>query len=291
MSETKQLSLREDQLTYLNQFTQKGLALKTQAETQVVEQASDLIMANQIFKQAQALRKDIKSNYKDVIFYYEDFIKQVRVLVDEVGQPGEQAELIISQKILAYNEKVENERRIEAEKEKARLEAVRLQEEETKAALDAEEARIRKIETDRLAKIAAEQEEQRRVIAKEQDANKRAQAEIESKRLEEEAKLEAERVRLDQQKRAMEQQQKDIDQQKKAMDDAVIAKEKADAQAVVDGANKVKGLRESLDFEILNENLIPRAFCSPDGVKIRAGIKSGLREIEGIKIFTKKRIQ
>ncbi len=286
-----ELSLREDQLKHLNVFTQKGLELKTEAENLKVEKAEDLVLANQTFKRAQALRKDIESNRKDLIFPFQDFVKQVNVLAKECGQAGEQAELIISEKILAYNEKVELERQAEAEKEKARLEAQRLQEEQERMAREAEEARLRKIETDRLTKIAAEQEEARKAIANEQNANKRKQAEIEAKRIEEEGKLEAKRVELEQQKRAMEQQHKDIDVQKAEMDRQAQAKIDAEKQEAIDKANKVKGLRSDWTFEILDENLVVRELCSPDSKKINAAIKQGARELAGLKIYQEKRIQ
>lgn len=291
MEKTQALSLRQDQLVYLNQFTVKGLALKAEAEALEVKQPSDLILANQTFKRAQALRKDIVSNYKDLVFPFQDFVKQVKVLADECGQPGEQAELIISQKILAYNEKVENERRIEAEKEKARLENERINEEHAKFLRDEEEARLRKIEEDRLEAIRVEQERERARIALEQDAFKRAQRELEAKRLEEEAKLEAERVRLAQQAREQEQKQKDIDAQKAKMDADEKAKENQEKQDVLDKANHVKGLRTGWTFEIVDEPAVQRQFCSPDSKLINAAIKGGLREMAGLRIYEEKRIQ
>ena len=45
------------------------------------------------------------------------------------------------------------------------------------------------------------------------------------------------------------------------------------------------------DFEIINENEIPREICSPDLKKIREAIRMGIREIKGCKIFEKTEIR
>lgn len=49
-------------------------------------------------------------------------------------------------------------------------------------------------------------------------------------------------------------------------------------------------ISENWDFEILNEDQVPRMFCSPDPKKIRAAIKNNLRDCEGLRIFDKGKI-
>jgi len=285
------LILQEYQLKQISVFTQKGLQLKAEAEKLVVESAVDLPNALVLRKQIQGLEKEIEMERKTLVFPFQDFVKQVNALATECSLPAEQAKLIVTQKELAFNEKVEAERRIRAEEERKRLEAQRLAEEKAKAERDVEEARLRKIESDRLAAIAAEQERERARIALEQDANKRAQRELEAKRLEEEAKLEAQRVEIAQKQRLMEQQQKDIEAQKAEM---TRKEEEAKANALKDreeALNKVKGVRTPWTYDIENEEAVPRELCSPDSKKINAAIKAGLRVANGLKIYQDKRIQ
>lgn len=285
------LMLQEYQLKQISVFTQKGLALKEAAEKMVVETSVDLPNAEVLKKQAQALEKDIEMERKALIFPFQDFVKQVNTLAKECAVPTEQARLIIDQKLLAFNEKAEAERSARAEEERKRLEEQRLAEEKAKAERDAEEARLRKIESDRLAAIALEQERERARIALEQDANKKAQREIEAKRLEEEAKLEQQRIAIDQKKREMEEQQRQIDLQKAEMDKKESEAAAKKEQEYQDGLNKVKGLRVGWTYEIENEDAVPRKLCSSDSKKINAAIKAGLRVANGLRIYEGKRVQ
>ncbi|MCU0414190.1 MAG: hypothetical protein MUE91_07305 [Ignavibacteriaceae bacterium] len=49
--------------------------------------------------------------------------------------------------------------------------------------------------------------------------------------------------------------------------------------------SKSKSLRTAWDYKIVDESLIPRMYMIPDEKKLRAAIKSGLREIPGLKIY------
>ncbi len=48
---------------------------------------------------------------------------------------------------------------------------------------------------------------------------------------------------------------------------------------------KVKGIAKIWSWEVIDEESIPRSFCSPDSKKINSAIKKGIREITGLKIF------
>ena len=160
-----------------------------------------------------------------------------------------------------------------------------------KKARDEEEARLRKIESDRLAAIAAEQERERARIALEQDANKRAQRELEAEKLAQEAKLEAQRVAIAQKEREMEEKQRQIEIQKAEMDRKEAEAGDAERKAQEEAYNKVKGVRTGWTYEIVNEPLVGREFCTPDSKLINAAIKKGLRESPGLRIFQEKRVQ
>lgn len=51
---------------------------------------------------------------------------------------------------------------------------------------------------------------------------------------------------------------------------------------------KIKGIRTDWKYEIENEDLIPKVFCSADSKKINEAVKNGLRVIPGVKIFEVK---
>jgi hypothetical protein len=291
MEKQQALVVADWQLEQVSKFTIKGLALKEAAETLVITTAADLPSAQVLKKQFQALANEIDQEKKAITFPYRDFVKQLNALADECLVPTEQGRLILDQKLLAFDEKVEAERREKAEIEKKRLEDLRLKEEAEKKARDEEEARLRKIESDRLAAIALEQERERARIALEQDANKRAQRELEAEKLAQEAKLEAQRVAIAQKERAMAEKQLEIAAQMKAMDaKAAEAGDKLrDEQELAQ--NKVKGIRAGFTYEIINEPLIIRELCTPNSVKINAAIKAGLRETPGLRIYEAKRVQ
>lgn len=291
MEKQQTLVVADWQLEQVSKFTTKGLALKAAAEELVINSAADLPSAQVLKKQFQSLANEIDQEKKAITFPYRDFVKQLNALADECLVPTEQGRLVLDQKLLAFDEKVEAERREKAEIERKRLEEQRVAEEKAKAERDAEEARLRKIESDRLAAIALEQERERARIALEQDANKRAQRELEAEKLAQEAKLEAQRVAIAQKEREMKEKQLEIDAQMKAMDaKAAEAGDKARAE-LEEATNKVKGVRTGWTYDIENEAVIARELCSPDSKKINAAIKAGLRVANGLRIYQEKRLQ
>ncbi len=291
MEKQQTLVVADWQLEQVSKFTTKGLALKAAAEELVINSAADLPSAQVLKKQFQALANEIDQEKKAITFPYRDFVKQLNALADECLVPTEQGRLVLDQKLLAFDEKVEAERREKAEIERKRLEELRLKEEAEKKARDEEEARLRKIESDRLAAIALEQERERARIALEQDANKRAQRELEAEKLAQEAKLEAQRVAIAQKEREMKEKQLEIEQQMKAMDAKAAEAGEKERLAQEEAMNKVKGVRTGWTYDIENEAAIPRELCSPDSKKINAAIKAGLRVANGLRIYQDKRIQ
>jgi hypothetical protein len=291
MEKQQALVVADWQLEQVSKFTVKGLALKEAAETLVINSASDLPSAQVLKKQFQALANEIDQEKKAITFPYRDFVKQLNTLADECLVPTEQGRLVLDQKLLAFDEKVETERREKAEIERKRLEELRLKEEAEKKARDEEEARLRKIENDRLAAIALEQERERARIALEQDDNKRAQRELEAEKLAQEAKLEAQRVAIAQKERAMAEKQIEITAQMAAMDAKAAEAGEKERLAQEEAHNKVKGVRTGWTYEIENEDAVPRELCTPSSVKINAAIKKGLRVANGLRIYQDKRIQ
>lgn len=54
---------------------------------------------------------------------------------------------------------------------------------------------------------------------------------------------------------------------------------------------EVKGMTTYWKHEIENMDVVPREFCSPDPVKINAAIKSGVRAIAGVRIYSEEKIK
>lgn len=67
--------------------------------------------------------------------------------------------------------------------------------------------------------------------------------------------------------------------------DVDIPKVAEPVQMAIPIPQKVKGMTSVWKYEIIDENLVPRDFCSPDAGLINAAVKSGTREIAGVKIY------
>jgi len=96
-------------------------------------------------------------------------------------------------------------------------------------------------------------------------------------------------------------EQKRLDEEQKKIDDDALEKLKEDKESAVDvpvvndirttrGNIATSTITKSWDFEILDPLKVPNEYCSPDSVKLRQAVKSGQREIDGVKIFEKKSI-
>lgn len=291
MEKRQELVVQDYQLEQISIFTQKGLALKAAAEQMKVDVATDLPSAQAMKKQAQQLMADIENEKKAITFPFRDFVKKLNTLADECSVPTEQARLIIDQKLLAFDERVETERRARAEEERKRLEEARLKEEADRKVREAEELRLRKIEQDKIQAIHDAQEAEKIKIAEERDANIRAQRELEAQKLEQERKLEEQRIAIAQKERAMAEKQKEFEIAKAEMDKAAAEAGDAERKAQEEAQNKVKGVRSSWTYDIVNEPLVGRELCTPDSKKINAAIKGGLREAPGLRIYEAKRVQ
>lgn len=68
---------------------------------------------------------------------------------------------------------------------------------------------------------------------------------------------------------------------------AILAQHEASADApkTVATQSGQARFRKDWKFEIIDEDEVPREMCTPDPVKIRAWIKNGTRDIQGIKIW------
>jgi hypothetical protein len=61
----------------------------------------------------------------------------------------------------------------------------------------------------------------------------------------------------------------------------------SDVRAGINGDWAKTRIKSNWTYDLIDSNEVPHEFCSPDHNKIMAQIKSGIREIPGVKIFNK----
>jgi len=110
-------------------------------------------------------------------------------------------------------------------------------------------------------------------------------------------KLERDRVskELADQQTAIVEKQAEIKNLGPLASDEVIEEAKKEAEKViiqpVISAPAIKGLTVTWKYEIENEDLIPRQYCSSDASKIQTAVRSGTREIPGVRIYQDEKIR
>lgn len=277
--------VKEDALAFLK----RGEKLNKWADDCQIVKREDMQSATLILKECQGAEQDLEAKRVEITKPLGDFLKEVNGLFKETVVPILTAKNTIKTKILTYEQKQEQIRKEEEQKrfaeeqarlrkleeerlERERLEQIKREEEERK--LKAEQERLRKLEEARIEKELKAQQ------ANEEEAQK-IREEAEKQRLER-VKLENEKLALEQQKREAIEEQKKIDEEKRIME----AKRLQDQEARDRAAQlKVKGIVKRWAWEVTDENKIPRAFCSSDSKKINEAIKKGIRSIDGLKIF------
>ena len=276
-------------------FLTIGNSLVVKANNLKIQKPEDKQSADMIKKEALQTIQGLESKRKEITVPVNQFLDEVNTLFKETATPLLEAQNTIKSKILAYNQ----------EQEKIRLE---IQEK----ALAKERERLRKLEEERLERERVEklkrEEEERKLKAEQERLRKieeaRLQKEIESKRLNEEeqkkireeaerqrlAKEELEREKLNNErvKREVEEEKKRLAEEKKEIEKKRIAEELLKKK---EEEMKVKGIFKHWTWEIVDEEKIPRAFCTPDSKKINQGIKSGMREISGLRIFQATKVK
>lgn len=283
--ETSLVKVKKDAITFVN----LGNNLVQKSEKLQIVKTEDTQIATAILKDCQNIEQELEEKRIEITKPLNDFVKEVNILFKETATPILTAKNNVKQKILAYNQEQERLRREEEEKrlakERARLrklEEERLERERLEQRKRDEEERKLRIEQERLQKL----EEER--IAKEIEANKaneeeqrKIREEAEKQRLERE-RLEKERLEIEQQKREAQEERLRLEEEKRFMEEKRIAEENEAKQAE---EMRVKGIVKRMAWEIVNEENIPRVFCSPDSKKINEAVKSGIRNIEGVRIF------
>lgn len=270
-------------------FIKEGNRLIEIAKKAELAKREDMQSATLILKECQSAEQALEAKRVEITKPVGDFVKEVNALFKETAVPILEAKNIIKTKILTFEQeqekirKEEEQKRFAAEQERLKkLEQERLERERVeKEKRELEEKRL-KDQQERLRKL----EEER--IKKELEAKqlneaeaKKIRDEAEKQRLEREA-LENEKIAIERQRREAEEEKRRIEEEKKALELKRLADlEESDRIAQL----KVKGIYKKWSWEIVDEEKIPRAFCSPDSKKINEAIKKGIVEIDGLRIF------
>jgi len=277
--------IKKDALAFVN----KGNTLIEAAKSQELVKREDMQSATAILKDCQITEKELEAKRVEITKPINDFVSEVNTLFKETAVNVLQAKNIIKTKILTFEQEQERIRKEEEQKrfaeeqarlkklEEERLERERIEQAKREAEekkLRAEQERLRKLEEARIEKeLKAKQ-------LNEAEAQK-IRDEAEKQRLERVA-LENEKIEIERQKREAEEEKKRLEEEKKTMELKRIADlEESDRLAQL----KVKGIYKKWSWEIVDEEKIPRAFCSPDSKKINESIKKGIRVIDGLRIF------
>ena len=254
--------------------------LKTNAEELSIEGEAGV-------KEAKALKKQIITYTKDVANKRLDFTRQLDKikknamdLEKEIIADAKDADEIVRAKMLAYEQKLEEERRAEearlaelAKKWQAKIQALA-----PKIADEATLAEAKKLVEAHLEKIA--ESDRKSPIFLQAKSNLLANFEDQLSTIQRIMKTEAELLEAEQKRKE--------EQIARAME-----LEKAQKVAEKSNASPKFGARTKLIIEITDAEAVPRIFCSPDIAKIREFAKGqniAELEIPGVKLTEERTI-
>lgn len=297
-----------------NMLKQVSPLEKTSRELLVKANAQD-IKDNGSLARAIAVKKEIKAHstlIKDsrmaLTRPLDDMKKLIMAKESEVTAPLDEAQGVVKGKIQDYEDELERVRQEEQKRVSAILEELNVSVYmlETPAGVDKQGAYIKKVFTelsdtdqanadiklafrqsvDALTTRKANLEEEIRQAAERERLAKVAQEQsaAQAKLEREKAAIEAEQRRIEAEK---ERQQRELERQQFEAE----AEAQRKAQEKLDKEKPKSNIATVTSFEIENEYLIDRKYCSPDSVKIRQAVKDGVTEIAGVRIFQTKQVR
>ena len=244
-------------------FIIHGTALMDKANSLSITKIEDTQIATLLLKDCQKTEKELEDKRIEIVQQPNDFVREVNALFKDVVVPVLTAKNTIKQKVVAYNDEQEKLRRAEEQK--------RLEEEQK-----------------RLQKIEDERKERERVELEKRQAEEARLADIAKAQSKERYELEQERLSLERAKREAEEERARLVEERKEMLRKQIAESE---QAAVVADTKVKGILKRWTWELVDEEKVPKAFCTSDSKKINAAIKEGIRDISGIRIFEESTVR
>lgn len=293
----EEMPKKENLLDRITPFEARWHELVAKVNSLEINDAMDTTAVRLVMKEAQSLSWEVEDIRKYIVAPFNKQVKVINSIAKRILEPIEEAKQIAKNKIVAREEEQERLRRAEQLKISQICSAVRNS--KTKEELD---EKISKIEenwyignADVLLAVneMIRKFEEEAILAEEKrlrDIEAKRLADIKETQNAEAAMLEEKRIALAQKKRELESQQKateNIELQNSLMAEK---REQAEMMTMDKKLNTTKGLRKTMDFEILDATLVPREYCCPDEALIREAIKNQVT-IPGVRIFEKISVQ
>lgn len=255
-----------------------------------IKSFDDIETAKDILKDCTDLEKKIEDTRTSITKPINDMLKSINNLAKEVSIPVNEAKLNIKKKIVDFNERQEKLKKQEAER------------------IDRIVSQIWKsVDVDSLNMYVntLDEIEQNNFVVKTAIFNIKMKLEEEKRRLEEEKKRKEEQEQLEKEKKLMSEEQSKIAEEKMKIEqekrEIEEEKKKQAEQKIIDEAQKksdnsvwpmkVKWIRSTTKWEIVNEKEVPILFCSPDSKKINEAIRMWITSIPWLKMWEETTVQ
>lgn len=311
------------QVAAISQLQEVSNELLADAKERVIADDTDLKAANELVKRMNAHKKLVETKRLDLTQPLNNVIKQLIAKEKEVLLPLSEGKSAISTKILDYSEEIERKRieeqhRIEkivdtiidhydmrvTDVKKVDEAGAKLKEYYQKLPEADQNNPSVKVAfmttvgnlTDRKNRILEEERAEAERI-RQAEEQKRLDAER-AKQSEEEARIAAERKKVDDEKRAIEEEKLQMEREKaeiehqKELQKAEAEQLKREKEEAKKAAARPKTNQvTSTKFEITDESVVDRIYCSPDEKLIREAIKLGVKNIAGVRIYEETKVR
>lgn len=282
MDEVEQSALKQ-----FDPLTAEGVELGNKASGLSVTNDEELAAANITKKSINAYVKKVK-DMRLAITRPIDGVKDVLIARErELLKPAEDGKEALANNILAYDQEVARLRRIEEERIDKIAASVDylyrpgMTRGQLKTGGEAAKALMAKLGDDaNIPKVKLAF-----INLSNKFSERGRDLDIEDARAKKQ-KLDSDQAKLDEEKRELEARKQRIEAEK-----AQVEIDKAAAKA--ERERPKSNIVESTEFEIVDAGAVPRALCSPDPVKIRAWIKATPNEvpIAGVRIFKTQKVR
>lgn len=313
----------EKQVVQISELQATSNQLASVAKTIEITDSESLVEANKLIKDINAHKKLVETKRLELTQPLNNVIKQLIAKEKEVLLPLSEGKAEVGSKILDYNAEIER-KRLEEERRIEKITdtihdmfdmrvTIPATIDEMGASLKSYFSELPEADQNNpLIKVAFMTtvgkltDRKNQLIEEERAAAERKRQEEEAARLAEEAKkqsaeearIAAERKEIEDQKRAIEEEKLQMERDKAEIEHQKEL-QKAEAEALkLQKASKKEAAAApktnavtSVKFEIIDEDKVDRAFCSPDEKKIREYIRLGMTEIAGVRIFTETKVR
>lgn len=257
-----------------------------------IREFEDIETAKTMLKECNELEKRIENTRTQITGPVNEALKKINNMAKEIALPVNEAKLTLKKKILDWNEEQERIKKAEEERIQNIVSTIKSHNNglfladytDTLSEEDKNNFIVKTAIFDTKMKI----EEAKR--AKEEEIKR---AEEQAKLAEEKKKMSEEQAKLVEEKMKLEQEKRELEEQKRKDAEAkeLAEKEKIVEQIKNTEVDKVKWMRTKTNWEIVDENCVPRQLCTPDSKKINEMIKSWITEIPWLRIRQEKAIQ